>query len=446
MKTNPAILRRIIAPFIAVAFFISCQEKLEDPRLVESKVKEAIYQGMLDWYYWNDELRRTIDVNKYISNEQLLEDLKYHQLDKWSYLTTKEDFNRAFTGQNAGLGVGISLDAEDRLWLSFVYAESPAGKDGWQRGWEIVGVNGKPVSAYKRGSGYDLQLGSDNVGVTNTFTLRILDGSIVEKTVAKAEYQSNSVLYQNVLTRNGKKVGYWVYNSFKATPNITPTKSLEVEESMAYFEGNQIDELIIDLRYNGGGSVDVAEQLLNYLIPSSASGKLMYTNILNEGKSKFNEEQKFEKTGNLQLDRVVFITSRGSASASELIINCLTPYFGEDNVVLIGDNTYGKPVGAFPLSQFYKPLEENNVELVPITFAIANANGQAGYYEGFPVDYPVMDDPAKNWGDEDEGRFNAALEYIETGAVDMSARIAYKQPRWAMIDNFEGLKKEFPVY
>src|SRR5690606_16584224 len=115
-----------------------------------------------------------------------------------------------------------------------------------------------------------------------------------------------------------------------------PTKSLEVEESMRYFEDNQIGELIIDLRYNGGGSVDVAEQILNYLIPSSASGKLMYTNTLNDSKSQYNEEQKFEKTGNLQLNRIVFITSRGSASASELIINCLTPYFGEEDVVLIG--------------------------------------------------------------------------------------------------------------
>ena len=443
MKRNPSMPYKIIAPFICLAVIVSCQEKIEDPGLAESKVKEAIYNGMLDWYYWNEELPATLDVNKYISNEQLLEDLKYDQLDKWSYLTTREDFNKAFTGQNAGHGVGISLDPDDRLWLSFVYAESPAGKDGWQRGWEIVGVNGKPVSDYKRGGGYDLQLGPDNVGVTNMFTLRTLDGSLVERTIAKAEYQSNSVLYQNVLTTNGKKIGYWVYNSFKATPNVTPTKSLEVEESMRYFEDNQIGELIIDLRYNGGGSVDVAEQILNYLIPSSASGKLMYTNTLNDSKSQYNEEQKFEKTGNLQLNRIVFITSRGSASASELIINCLTPYL---DVVLIGDNTYGKPVGAFPLSQFYKPLEENNVELVPITFAIANANGQAGYYEGFPVDYPVMDDPTKNWGDEEERRLNAALEYIETGTVDISARILYTPPQWAMIDNFSGLKKEFPVY
>lgn len=443
MKRHCFTLYKMIAPLVCLAIILSCQEGIEDPRLVETKVKQAIFEAMREWYYWNDELPLTIDVNRFISNEQLLEELKYDEFDKWSYLTTREDFNRAFTGQNAGHGVGISLDAEDKLWLSFVYAESPAGKDGWQRGWEIVGVNGKPVSDYKRGSGYDLQLGPDDVGVTNTFTLRTLDGSLVERSIEKAEYQSNSVLYQNVLTRNGKKIGYWVYNSFKATPNVTPTKSLEVEESMTYFGENQVDELIVDLRYNGGGSVDVAEQVLNYLIPSSVSGKLMYTNSLNEDKSEYNEEENFEKIGNLELDRVIFITSRGSASSSELIINCLDPYL---EVVLIGDNTYGKPVGAFPLSQFYEPLEENNVELVPITFAIANANGDADYYNGFPVAFPVMDDPAKNWGDESERRFNAALEFIETGTVNISNRVTYTPPRWAMIDNFSGLKKEFPVY
>ncbi|MEX2591154.1 MAG: S41 family peptidase [Anditalea sp.] len=443
MKARMKTIGTVVVPLLVLFSFISCNEEIEDPQYIPLKVKEAIFEGMQEWYYWNAELPHTLNLANYQSNEELLEVLKYKTFDKWSYLTTREDFDKAFTGQNAGHGVGFTIDSDERIFLAFVYEDSPAGKDNWQRGWEIVEVNGKPVPFYRRGNGYDFQLGPDNTGISNTFKFRTQDGDILERTIPKAEYQSNSVLYQNVLEENGKRIGYWVYNSFKATPGIEPTTSVEVEESMNYFEENQIDELIIDLRYNGGGSVEVAEQLMNYLIPVGSSDMLMYTNAFNEDRSDLNEDQYFEKKGQINLNRIIFITSRGSASSSELIINCLLPYL---EVVLIGDNTYGKPVGAFPLSGFYKALEENNVELVPITFAIANAEGKAAYYEGFPVNFQIADDPAKNWGDQEEKRFKAALEFIRTGTVDARSRAFYVPPSWAMIDDFDGLKKEFPAY
>src|SRR5690606_40074493 len=77
--------------------------------------------------------------------------LRYKQLDKWSYLTTVDAFDKAFTGQNAGHGVGFTVDEEDKVFITFVYDESPAGKDGWQRGWQIIEVNGRPISSYKSG-------------------------------------------------------------------------------------------------------------------------------------------------------------------------------------------------------------------------------------------------------------------------------------------------------
>lgn len=429
--------------FILVALFSSCQEDIEDPLYINNRIKEVVYEGMSEWYFWKKEIPDNIDLSRYSSNETLLEGLKYKTLDKWSYLTTTEAFKKAFTGQNAGHGVGYSVDPKDRIFLTFVYQESPAGKDGWQRGWEVVGVNGKEISAYKVGNGYDLRLGANTTGVSNTFRFRLPDGSVEERTISKAEYQSNSVLHQKIFEEGGKKIGYWVYNSFKATPRVEPTKSIEVEESMAFFEENQINELIIDLRYNGGGSVDVAEQIMNYLIPKAFGQKLMYTNSFNKDKRDLNEEQYFEKIGELNLSRIVFITSRGSASSSELVINCLSPYM---EVVLVGDNTYGKPVGAFPLSGFYRILRDNDIELVPITFSIANADGKASYYDGFPVGFAVADDPSKNWGDMKDARLAAALSFIHAGTFGERGRIAYTSPSWAMIDNFRGLQQEFPVY
>lgn len=420
----------------------SCKEDIGEMPQNQNLVKEAIYESMQEWYYWNDRLPVALDVSNYRSNDELLFDLMYRQLDRWSYLTTTEDFNNAFTGQNAGHGFGFALGEDNKLYVSFVYEDSPAGQDGWERGWEIVEINGKPIADYRIGNGYNFGLGENRPGVSNSFTFRLPDGTTTTRNNTKAEYQANSVLFRDVIETGNKKTGYWVYNSFKATAGLSPNRSTEVEETLDYFEAAGIDELILDLRYNGGGSVDVAEQIMNGLIPTAADGELMYTNALNADKSNLNEVYRFEKSGNIALERLIVITSRGSASASELIINCLNPYM---DVVLVGQRTYGKPVGSFPLSQFNTVLAKNDVELVPITFAIANAAGNAEYYDGFPVDIPASDDPSSNWGDIKEFRLASALTYVQYGTAP-TARHKIPEDQWQMIDNFDGLEKEFPVY
>jgi C-terminal processing protease CtpA/Prc len=325
-----------------------------------------------------------------------------------------------------------------------VFDEAPAGKDGWQRGWEIIEVNGKPILDYKTSTGgYDFKLGTSDPGITNSFTFKLPDGSITTRTNTKAEYQSNSVLYKSVFDLPGKKVGYWVFNSFKATEGLTPTRSKEVEESMEFFQSESITDLIIDLRYNGGGSVAVAEQLSNYIIQGTNQGSLMYTNKLNYLKGNYESSTKFNKIGALSLTRLVFITSRGTASASELVINSLNPYL---DITLVGDNTYGKPVGSFPLSAYNTTLKSNNVELVPITFSLSNAEGKADYFDGFPADFLVGDTPQFNWGSENDLRLIAAIQVLENGSVNSRMINSFYRPKWEMIDAFKGLHQEFPAY
>ncbi|MDR7132246.1 C-terminal processing protease CtpA/Prc [Algoriphagus sp. 4150] len=430
---------------LLAVFIWSCDPKddiIPDPQ--SEQVRSAIFDSMEEWYYWNDRLPATINTSAYKSNEELLDAIIYKPLDRFSYLTTQDEFNNAFVGRNAGHGFGFAFDATERLYLTFVYDESPAGKDGWKRGWEITEINGKAISAYKNASGgYDFQLGTSDPGITNSFTFKLPDGTTTTRTNAKAEYQSNSVLHQEIIDLPGKKVGYWVYQSFKATAGQTPTKSLEVDESMSFFETAGIDALIIDLRYNGGGSVAVAEQINNYLIQASHSDKLMYTNKLNSLKTDQQQSINFKKKGNLNLENLIFITSRGTASASELVINSLNPYV---NITLIGDNTYGKPVGSFPLSSYNRTLRENNVELVPITFAIANSEGKAEYFDGFPADLYVGDTPQFNWGDQKDLRLASAIMVIENGYAGGRISDSFYRPKWEMIDQFKGLKQEFPAF
>ncbi|HSJ68930.1 MAG TPA: S41 family peptidase [Anditalea sp.] len=443
------LLQRSLLVVISILILTSCNKEVEDAQTIpktEERVKTAIFNSMKEWYFWTDNLPGSINPGNYATNNDLLADIIHKPLDRWSYLTTQEDFNRAFTGQNAGHGFGWGFDENEHLYLLFVYKEAPAGKDGWERGWRVLEINNKPISQYKTANGYDFQIGPNTPGLINTFKFKLPDGSEITRTIDKKDYQSNSVLLNTVFETGDKKIGYWVYNSFRASPNAQPANSMsfEVDESFNYFQTAGINELIIDLRYNGGGSVAVTRQILNYLAPNAANGNVMYTNTHNTKKTTQNSSATFAKKGNLNLSRLFVITSRSSASASELLINVLEPYM---EVILIGANTYGKPVGAFPLSGYNRTLLDNNVELVPITFSIANKNGRAEYFDGFPVQVLAADDPAKNWGDPTERRLKAALDYIITGSpITPGGRLLTYDPQWEMIDSFHGLLKEFPAY
>jgi len=443
------LLQKSLIVAITLTILSSCNKEVEDAQTIpqtEEKVKIAIFNAMKEWYFWTGHLPQTITPSNYSSNNELLADIIHKPLDRWSYLTTQEAFNRSFTGQNAGHGFGWGFDENEHLYILFVYKEAPAGKDGWERGWRVLEINNKPIAEYRTANGYDFKIGPNTPGLTNSFKFKLPDGTEVNRTIDKQDYQSNSVLLNTVFETGNKKIGYWVYNSFRASPNAQPANSMsfEVDNSFNYFQTQNIDELIIDLRYNGGGSVAVTRQILNYLAPNSANGNVMYTNTHNFQKTNQNNSVSFAKKGSLNLPRLFIITSRNSASASELLINVLEPFM---DVILIGANTYGKPVGSFPLSGYNRTLLENNVELVPITFSIANKDGRAEYFDGFPVHVMAADDPAKNWGDPTERRLKAALDYIITGSpTTPGARMLTFEPQWEMIDDFHGLLKEFPAY
>jgi carboxyl-terminal processing protease len=429
---------------LALVLLWGCQEEPPAPVDPSLQVKKAIFNTMREWYFWNLEMPKSVNFADFETNEKLLDGIIHKPLDRFSYLTTQQAFNNSFVGINAGHGFGFGFTSDDRLYITYVFDEAPAGKDGWKRGWEIIQINGQPIPSYKTSSGsYDFKLGASSPGITNTFTFKLPDGTTTTRTNVKAEYQSNSVLERKVFEESGKKIGYWAYQSFKATAGLSPTRSQEVQNTMEFFQTQGINELIIDLRYNGGGSVAVAEQILNYLIQSTNSGKLMYTNKLNPTKLSLNTSKNFSKIGTIALSKVIFITSRGSASASELIINSLTPYM---DVILIGDNTYGKPVGSFPLSSYNSTLSSNNVELVPITFAIANSEGRAEYFDGFPANFKVGDSPQFPWGDKRDSRLAAAIQYLTNGTVGGRMMDTYYKPKWEMIDAFKGLLQEFPAF
>ncbi len=228
-----------------------------------------------------------------------------------------------------------------------------------------------------------------------------------------------------MLNPGGHKVGYLVFNQFFGDPSRK-----ELADAFSLFQAEGITDLVVDLRYNRGGSTETQDTLANLVAPLAADNKKMYTYQFNQqlqqgnfpllkkkpgfGSVSFSEAVNtinYDKAGTLNLNRVFFIVTGSSASASELVINNLKPYM---EVKLIGDTTYGKPVGFFPIDIF-------NYSIYPISFRTINSAGNADYYSGFAPDKITSDGVNKDWGDVTEPSLAAALNYIVTGAFGRAA-------------------------
>ena len=183
-----------------------------------------------------------------------------------------------------------------------------------------------------------------------------------------------------------------------------------MNEAFTFFQSEGIDELVVDLRYNGGGSLGIAFLLEELVGGSDIEEKLLGRIIYNENHTDDNVD--FGTEGNdlsVDVERLFFITTGASASASEMVINGMFPY---KEVVTIGTTTAGKPVG---MSVFQS--EEYDIALAPVTFKLLNASDQGDYFNGIPADYEVVDDIYHGWGNPEEACLKAALDIIRGNDV-----------------------------
>ena len=236
-------------------------------------------------------------------------------------------------------------------------------------------------------------------------------------------------------TESGK-VGYLHFRTFFGDANG------RLLDEFAQFNAQGVRHLIVDLRYNGGGSVPIAYGLATLIggpelfennrqtvlakrIHNDLLAGLDWDRTAYFGCGVYGAAElvaKCENESSLRdLDNVVFITSRGSASASELVATALQPH---ENVTLIGERTYGKPVGQYGFDFCRADPNDRGSgvgTMWPVSFATVNADGFEDYYDGLAVECEVPDDRANQLGTAEEGRIAAALRYIETGNCDSPA-------------------------
>ncbi len=381
----------------------------------------------------------------------------------YSYITKKSAVNNQETATGLqqisyGLGLGWMMVNEENVYVSYVEKNSPAYTAGVRKGMQLTSINGQPVKHIS-----DLNHYINMTSINGDFKKE--DGSLRSINIIAQTYSSDPVLQYETWRIKNKSIGYLAFSAF----NKLDGSKIRIDEVFNHFSTKEIEALIIDLRYNTGGYVKTVAYIANQIAPASLTGKVMYSEHFNEllqnrnapilksipyldesgqqvylngraatfadidfsingNTSKFNSASKLNR-----LSTIIFIVNATTASASELLINSFKPYL---NVKLVGEKTYGKPVGFFGIN-----IDQFTVYLAQ--FNIKNALGQGDYFDGIPVDIPAQEEPGKELGDTTENNLAKAIEYITTGNVSSSVsqrRVLKLEP--VLINKFVGMIKE----
>lgn len=360
-------------------------------------------------------------------------------------------------GNDFGLRLGVEGTANNnyKLYIQMVYPNSPAEKAGLKRGDYITVVNGTSLGSNYPNE-FDIFYTALFESSSATISGKRRDNTTFTGLVLnKASYASSPFLKDSVYTSGNKKIGYLAYARF-----ANPTTSGPLFNAIfTKFNNAGVTDLIIDLRYNGGGYVSTAERLINLIAPSSLSGGIMFTEYYNtlmqqnkskgtapllakqyildanDNKTDQNSDGKWDTYADIDfsstnsgmitrfsknglpstpsINRVAIITTRSTASASELVINALKPHFS-GNIKVIGEKSYGKPVGFFP-------IRIDKYDVYFSMFETKNSLGSGGYYDGFTpdiaVDELVFNATNYDTWDINDYAFKAALNFIKGTAT-----------------------------
>ena len=416
---------------ILLVFASGCQKEDDiGTEIIPAEIRSVnkfIKENMDDFYLWNEFIPGNIDPEREVDPEVYFDKLLYKLEDKWSYIT--DDYQALinhFSGIEYSFGHNFKLfreDGSDNVFgiIQYVVKNSPAEYAGLERGDVFSHVDGQrlTVNNYR-----DLLFEKDayTLGMAD-----LVDGEVMpneEKAgLVATEIQENPVLMDTVYNISGRNIGYFVYTQFIFDFND------ELEQLFGEFKSSNVTDLIVDLRYNPGGSISTARLLASLIAPSepvnseSVFARYIWNDIVEqywldkEGEESDNLMIRFlSSANNLDLDKVYFLVTGNSASASETLINGLLPYM---DVVLIGETTSGKYTGSITLHDEKKSF---NWAIQPIVLKAANANGDTEFRDGFAPDYFVADDLLSQLGSFEEEMLSEALELITGISGDQLAR------------------------
>lgn len=325
--------------------------------------------------------------------------------DRWSYISDSAAFDK-FYDEGKVLGYGLSvngLEARLPLRIRYVEPESPAAAQGLERGDTILAINGKS-DAELLASGDFGALGPNREGDAVSISIGGPSGSR-EVTLLASTYLLTPVSAARVLTlAGGRKAGYLVLKEFISQAEAPLAKAFEA------FAADGVSDIILDLRYNGGGSVATSNVLASLIAGASHNGQTFVRLDYNSQQPSLNAIYSLGAS-TPGFERVVILTGARTCSASELVINGLKPYLP---VVTIGARTCGKPFG-------FRPVTSCGQTFSAVNFESLNALGEGHYYDGIGASCAATDEFTRPLGDLQESLTLAAADYLQTGQCATAA-------------------------
>ncbi|QEC40480.1 S41 family peptidase [Pseudobacter ginsenosidimutans] len=399
-----------LAIILTLAIYLpACKKSSGGGSSNNDRLKDSTILYARDIYLWYDKIPASFKARDYADPDAIMEAIRDYSIepgfsdpvDRWSFAVTKNVWDDLSQGISSDFGLGIFYFASNDLRVSFVEPASPAGKANIKRSWQIKQINNSSNISTS-----NINFVSNAIFNSTNVTLLLGRQGKADTTIAltAATYLEQPIILDTIYTTGASKTGYLVFNSF-----LGDTTKIKNEFSRIFNKFNTagVSDVVLDLRYNGGGYVLLQDELANYLAPPAANGQIMEEQKFNNKYSNYNSTSRFSRKGSLDLDRLFVIVSQNTASASELLINSLKPYL---NVQLVGPTrTHGKPVGYFPI-----PVMDWYI--FPVSFRTVNKNGEGNYFDGFTLNHQVGDGLDKAWGDITESCLAAALKYISTGA------------------------------
>ena len=462
----------LIAAISLVNF--SCFEDDDDIGAYTSEINDFVWKGMNAAYLYKQEIfdlsNNRFDssdeyanyLNNFESPEILFESLIYERenIDKFSvivdnYIELEQFFNGSSVSNGMEYGLSYIPNSSNEIFgfVRYVHPGSNADINNIKRGDVFRGVNNTLLNI----NNYSGLLSQDvyivNFANYNSFnTENINDDTIdlinVNIELSKQPLNKNPVYHYDIINSSDKKIGYLMYNQFVSNYDSY------IETIFSEFKSKSVDELILDLRYNPGGSVNSAI-FLSSLITGQFQNEIFSTEEWNPDIQNYwlNNDPEYlinrfiSSENSLNMSKLYILTTRSSASASELVINCLKPYI---NIIQIGTTTYGKYQASVTIYDSEDFSNQNintshNYALQPLVLKILNANGESDYFNGISPNYEFEERPYEMGiiGEIDEPLLNFTLDLINSRNINEN-----KLEIFGLFDDnlkFEYLNKEMYI-
>ncbi len=415
----------------AVIILVCCEKEPikpdpQDPILV---LTNWIWEGMNDVYLWEKYIPN-LDPDAEPDPEAFFYKLLYSN-DRYSWIVDDyEELAAMFDGVELTTGVsarpGLITETQVISIVEFITPNSPGTDAGIKRGDIIIAIDGKTLTTDNYYELYYQTTATLEFGDWNGTDV-IYNGKKV--TLTAIQLNQNPIIHSEVISYEGIKTGYLVYTQFTAGQSDEWLD--ELNGVFEDFISEAVSSVVIDLRYNRGGSLDLSAYIASSLGPVSAMEnseiyvKLIWNNFYNDLWLEYDLDEDGKPDGenseqlvirlpesqlNLNLTEIYFLTTGSTASASESLMTGLYPYA---DVVQIGTTTYGKCYGSITIDDSAHP-KRHNWAMQPIVLKYSNADGFTDFVTGIDPDFLVEDDLlyAAPFGSLDDPLLAKAMEEI----------------------------------